>query len=75
MLNINSAKYVQTCVTTLVVASIVGGDEANSEKMIQDNIIIVPSKQTAAYPLKKLLPIFEVGSPANVERGIGAIAV
>ena len=48
---------------------------ANSENIMHDNTIIAPSKQTAEQLFKKLLPTFCVGSPANVESGIGAIAV
>ena len=42
---------------------------------MQLKTIIAPSKQTAQYDLRKLFPTFCVGSPANVLKGIGAMAV
>ena len=74
-MNTNSPIYFHTCVTAAAFASTTGGELANNEKIIQERTIIAPSKHTAQYDLRKLLPIFCVGSPAKDESGIGAIAV
>lgn len=55
--------------------STTGGLDAKSENIIQDNIIITPSKHTAQYPFKKLFPIFCVGSPPKLAKATGEIAV
>jgi hypothetical protein len=75
MLKINSPIYAQTIVTALALPSTTGGEAANTEKMMQASTMIAPSRQTAAYPLRKALPMLCVGSPAKEAKGIGAIAV
>ncbi len=52
-----------------------GGEDAKSEKMMQNSTITAPSKQTAQQLLINDLPIFCEGSPAKVDRGIDASAV
>ena len=51
-------------VTAAAPGSTTGGDDANSEKIMQASTTIAPSRHTAAYDFKKLLPIFWLGSPA-----------
>ncbi len=75
ILNINSPIYFHTIVTAAASESITGGLAAKSEKIIQASIIITPSKQTAAYPFRKLFPTFCVGSPPKLAKAIGEIAV
>ena len=75
MLNTNSPTYFHTCVTAAALVSTTGGVEANKENIIQAKTIIAPSNQTALNDFKKLFPTCCVGSPANVDKGIGAIAV
>ena len=67
--------YFQTCVTAAASVSTTGGVLAKSENIIQDNTIIAPSRHTAEKDFKKLLPTCCVGSPAKVDKGIGAMAV
>lgn len=74
-LKISSPKYVHTIVVALALVSIAGGFAVKIEKMMQPRTMIAPSRQTAAYDFKKLFPIWLVGSPANVDKGIGVIAV
>ncbi len=62
-------------VTAAASGSTTGGDDANSEKKMQASTTIAPSRHTAAYDFKKLLPIFWLGSPAKEDNGIGAMAV
>ena len=55
--------------------STLGPDAANTENITQASIITAPSKQTPANDFKKLLPICSLGCPANVDNGIGDIAI
>lgn len=75
ILNISSPIYFHTIVTAAASESITGGLAAKSEKIIHASIIITPSKQTAAYPFRKLFPTFCVGSPPKLAKAIGEIAV
>ena len=75
ILNASSPIYFQTIVAAAKSESATGGLAANFVNMMQASIMIAPSKQTAAYPFRKLMPILCVGCPAKVESGIGAIAV
>jgi hypothetical protein len=75
ILNISSPIYFHTIVTAATFVSTTGGLPANNENMIQDNIMITPSKQTALYPFIKLFPIFCEGSPPKLANAIGDIAV
>ena len=47
----------------------------NSEKIMQAKMIIAPSRQCAAKPRIKLMPVLCVGSPAKEARGMGAKAM
>ena len=74
ILNINSPTYVQICVTTAADESTTGGLDAKTENMIQARTMIPPSSRTAQKLFINVYPTFCVGSPANVDKGIGAIA-
>ena len=74
-LNISSPIYIHTMATGLALASTDGGLDANTLNTMQPNTMTAPSRHTAAYDFKKLLPIFADGSPAKDDRGMGAIAV
>ena len=67
--------YFHTCVTAAAEVSTTGGELANKENIIQASTITAPSKQTPVNDLRNVLPIPCVGSPANVAKGIGEIAV
>lgn len=75
ILNTSSPTYFQTIVTADASVSTCGGEAAYSENMIQASIITAPSSNTPQYDLTNDLPTFCVGSPAKVEKGIGARAV
>lgn len=74
-LKINSPMYAHTIVTGLEFTSTTGWLEANTLKMIHPSTMMAPSRHTAAYDFRKLLPMFAEGSPAKADKGMGAIAV
>ena len=49
--------------------------DANAENIMHESTITAPSIQTPTYDFKKDFPRNDVVSPANDERGTGAIAV
>ena len=68
--------YFHIIVTVVMLVSRVGVllDE-NAEKIMQDITMTAPSIHTPTYDFKNDFPINAVVSPANDERGTGAIAV
>jgi len=71
-----SPMYFHIIVTVVMLVSIVGVlCDANAENIMHDRTITAPSIQTPTYDFKNDFPINDVVSPANEERGTGAIAV
>ena len=71
-----SPMYFHIIVTVVILVSMVGVLlDANAENMIHESTITAPSIQTPTYDFKNDFPINDVVSPANEERGTGAIAV
>ena len=58
----------------LAISSIFGGVDAKAEKITQASITIAPSRQTPAKDLTNCFAIPCVGSPADEDNGIVAIA-
>ena len=74
MLKHSSPKYFHTITAAETSLSATGGLAAYLLNMMQAIRMITPSRQTAAYPFKKLIPILCVGDPPKVDSGKGAIA-